>query len=182
MENHGKSPLNQWAIHLLCRSIFQPPILLYQRVCAKKICLHDVVVTKWFHVFIQNAYKLKVTIVTLIPITHEPFNQNVKTHSTKSTLKPHNLTSLALRTFSSTSIRRTCWGLQRWTEINAAVAAVKICIYIYVFIQENAPVNDTVDGSEIRRSKVEVGSLSQYFQGFILPHGLLPSTVEHLPY
>ena len=29
---------------------------------------------------------------------------------------------------------------------------------------------DTVDGSEIRRSPVEVGSLSHYLQGFCLHH------------
>ena len=37
----------------------------------------------------------------------------------------------------------------------------------------------TVDGSEIRRSPVEVGSLSHYLQGFIDPRwlaGFLPST------
>ena len=39
---------------------------------------------------------------------------------------------------------------------------------------------DTVDGSEIRRAPVEVGSLSHYLQGFItIPGGagFLPSTV-----
>ena len=180
MENHGTSPLNQWAIHLLCRSIFQLPILVYQRVC-EKLCLHDVVVTKWFHVFIQNAYKLKVTIVTLIPITHEPFNQNVKTHSTESTLstsQSHLVSSSDLLFHVDSS------NLLGFAKVNRnqCSGCSSEDIYIYVFIQENAPVNDTVDGSEIRRSKVEVGSLSQYFQGFILPHGLLPSTVEHLPY
>ena len=34
--------------------------------------------------------------------------------------------------------------------------------------------NDTVDGSEIRRSPVEVGSLSHYLQGFsTIPNGFL---------
>ena len=40
----------------------------------------------------------------------------------------------------------------------------------------------TVDGSEIRRSPVEVGSLSHYLQGFsTIPGGagFLPSTVGH---
>ena len=41
-------------------------------------------------------------------------------------------------------------------------------------------ISDTVDGSEIRRSPVEVGSLSHYLQGFIHPRWLarfLPSRV-----
>ena len=42
----------------------------------------------------------------------------------------------------------------------------------------------TVDGSEIWRSPVEVGSLSQYLQGFIHPRwlgmGFLPSTVAKI--
>ena len=40
--------------------------------------------------------------------------------------------------------------------------------------------SNTVDGSEIRRSPVEVGSLSHYLHGFIHPRwfaGFLPSTV-----
>ena len=39
---------------------------------------------------------------------------------------------------------------------------------------ENPPWNEhTVDGSEIRRSPVEVGSLSHYLQGFYIPGGCL---------
>ena len=34
------------------------------------------------------------------------------------------------------------------------------------------PLNNTVDGSEIRRAPVEVGSLSHYLQGFIHPRWL----------
>ena len=38
----------------------------------------------------------------------------------------------------------------------------------------------TVDGSEIRRSPVEVGSLSQYLQGFVHPRWLLGiSSIEN---
>ena len=43
---------------------------------------------------------------------------------------------------------------------------------------------DTVDGSEIRRSPVEVGGLSHYLQGFsTIPGGagFLPSTVCQFP-
>ena len=50
----------------------------------------------------------------------------------------------------------------------------------FVKSHPGAPIGDTVDGSEIRRSPVEVGSLSHDLQGFVHLRwlaGFVPSTV-----
>ena len=105
----------------------------------------------WNKMVTFNGYKLEVTVI-IIPNTldysilvQNPYKPSFATVTGKgdnptNTHQPEcwtftrnltvDLTSLALRTFSSMSIRRP-WG-KWWTETNAAVASVKIYGYLKI--------------------------------------------------
>ncbi len=87
----------------------------------------------WNNMVTFNGYKLEVIIIPntldysfLVQNPYKPLFATVtgKGDNPTNTHQPVDLTSLALRTFSSMSIRRP-WG-KWWTETNAAVASVKI--------------------------------------------------------
>ena len=67
------------------------------------------------------------------------------------------------------------WNCRKKIKKNSQFGTIR-----QISVEVAVNINNTVDGSEIRRSPVEVGSLSHYLQGFIHPMWCRISSIDSI--